>query len=149
MIRSPRTVMAVPSELDKLIAEYHEEHPCLLEGTLLRYAAIKPFFAPLASLVIWLMELFNPPPLRSMTLFQKTGRILLFTAALVIACILFAMAGALGLYLMERGRELRDTPQFYHGLLIVLVGLGVNVGCVFVLMQIKKADTKLVPPDSK
>ena len=141
--------MAAPSELDRLITEYHEEHPCLLVETLLRYAAIKPFFAPLTSLAVWLIELFNPPPLRTMTLFQKAGRILLFTAALVIASILFAMAGAVGLYIMERGRELRDTPQFYHGLLIVLIGLAVNVGCVFVLMQIKKADTKLVPPDSK
>ena len=141
--------MAAQSELDKLIAEYHEEHPCLLVESLLRYAAIKPFFAPLTSLVAWLMELFNPPPLNSMTMVQKTGRILFFTAVLVIASILFAMAGAVGLYIMERGRELGDSPQFYHGLLIVLAGVAVNVGCVFVLMQIKKADTKLVPPETK
>ena len=141
--------MAAQSELDRLIAEYHEEHPCLVGESLLRYAAIKPFFAPLISLVRWLIELFNPPPLRSMTLFQKTGRILLFTAALLIASILFAMAGAVGLFIMERGRELGDSPQFYHGLLILLVGFAVNVGCVFVLMQIKKADTKLVPPETK
>ncbi len=68
------------------------------------------------------MELFNPPPLKSMSLFQKAGRILLFTASLVVGSILFAMVGALGLYIMERGRELRNTPQFYHGLLIVAVG---------------------------
>ncbi|HEX4139765.1 MAG TPA: hypothetical protein VHY09_05415 [Candidatus Methylacidiphilales bacterium] len=141
--------MAAPSELDKLIAEYHEQHPCSIEKTLLRYAAIKPFLDPLISLAGWLVELFNPPPLKSMTLFQKTGRILLFTASLVIGSILFAMAGALGLYLMERGRELRDTPQFYHGLLIVMVGVGVNIGCVFVLLQIKKADHKLLPPEKK
>ena len=141
--------MAAPSELDKLIAEYHEHAPCLLEETLLRYPGIKPFFSPLISLVGWLMELFNPPPLKSMSLTQKTGRILLFTAALVIGSILFAMVGALGLYLMERGRELRDVPQFYHGLVIVMVGVAVNVGCVFVLLQIKKADTKLLPPEEK
>jgi hypothetical protein len=141
--------MAAPSELDKLIADYHEQHPCLLEGTLLRYPAIKPFFDPLISLASWLMELFNPPPLKSMTLFQKTGRILLFTFALVIGSILFAMMGALGLYVMERGRELHDTPGFYHGLLIVTVGIAVNVGCVFVLLQIKKADHKLLPPAKK
>jgi hypothetical protein len=141
--------MAAPSELDKLIADYHEQHPCLLEGTLLRYPAIKPFLDPLISLAGWLMELFNPPPLKSMTLFQKTGRILLFTLSLVIGSILFAMVGALGLYLMERGRELRDVPQFYHGLMIVMVGVAVNVGCVFVLLQIKKADTKLLPPEEK
>jgi hypothetical protein len=84
-----------------------------------------------------------------MSLAQKTGRILLFTASLVVGSILFAMVGALGLYIMERGRELRDVPQFYHGLLIVMVGVGVNVGCVFVLLQIKKADTKLLPPEKK
>jgi len=141
--------MATPSELDKLIADYHEQHPCLLDETLLRFPAIKPFLDPLISLAGWLMELFNPPPLSSMNLAQKTGRILLFTAALVIASILFAMVGALGLYIMERGRELRDVPQFYHGLLIVTVGVAVNVGCVFVLLQIKKADTKLLPPEKK
>jgi hypothetical protein len=141
--------MAAPSELDKLIAEYHEQHPCLLDETLLRFPAIKPFFDPLISLAGWLMELFNPPPLKSMTLFQKTGRIMLFVASLVVASILFAMVGTLGLYIMERGRELRDVPQFYHGLLIVMVGVGVNVGCVFVLLQIKKADTKLLPPEKK
>ena len=95
------------------------------------------------------MELFNPPPLSSMNLAQKTGRILLFTAALVIASILFAMVGAVGLYIMECGRELRDVPEFYHGLMIVTVGVGVNIGCVFVLLQIKKADTKLLPPEKK
>ena len=141
--------MAAPSELDKLIADYHEQHPCLLDETLLKFPAIKPFLEPLISLAGWLMELFNPPPLNSMTLYQKTGRILLFVASLVVGSVLFAMVGALGLYIMERGRELRDTPQFYHGLLIVMVGIAVNVGCVFVLLQIKKADTKLLPPEKK
>jgi hypothetical protein len=59
------------------------------------------------------------------------------------------MVGALGLYITERGRELRDIPQFYHGLLIVAVAVAVNIGCVFVLLQIKKADTKLLPPEKK
>lgn len=84
-----------------------------------------------------------------MTAVQKTGRVLLFSGTLVVASILFAMAGAVGLYIMERSRELRDVPQFYHGLVIVLVGIAVNLGCVFVLLQIKKADTKLVPPPEK
>jgi hypothetical protein len=137
------------SELEKLIADYHAHGPCLLERTLLSSPAIKQFFSPLTSLVCWVIELFNPPPLKSMSLPQKAGRVLLFTAALVIGSILFAMVGSVGLYIMERGRELRDTPQFYHGLFIVLVGVGVNVGCVFVLLQIKKADTKLVPPPEK
>jgi hypothetical protein len=93
-----------------------------------------------------LINLFNPPPLASMNLAQKAGRVLLLTASLVVGSILFAMIGAVGLFLMERGRELRDSPQFYNGAFIVLTGIAVNVSCVFVLLQIKKADTKLVPP---
>jgi predicted Co/Zn/Cd cation transporter (cation efflux family) len=81
-----------------------------------------------------------------MTTVQKTGRVLLFSGTLVIASIVFAMVGAVGLYLVERGRELGDVPEFYHGLVIVLVGIAVNISCVFVLLQIKKADTHLVPP---
>jgi len=97
----------------------------------------------------WLIHLFNPPPLNSMTTVQKTGRVLLFSGTLVIASIVFAMVGAVGLYLVERGRELGDVPEFYHGLVIVLVGIAVNISCVFVLLQIKKADTQLVPPPRK
>jgi hypothetical protein len=141
--------MVPKTHLDEIEGHVPHGGPCLLEQLQLRYPGIKQFLSPLISLAGWLVELFNPPPLNSMTLTQKAGRVLLFTAALVIGSVLFAMVGALGLYLMERGRELGNVPQFYHGLLIVLVGIGVNVGCVFVLLQIKKADTKLVPPDKK
>jgi hypothetical protein len=139
--------MVSKSHLDEML----EQHslPCALEETLLRYPAIKAFFSPLISLVVWIMELFNPPPLESMNLVQRAGRVVILTISLVIGSILFAMAGAVGLYIMERGRELRDTPQFYHGLIIVLVGVAVNICCVFVLLQVKKADTKLLPPDRK
>jgi uncharacterized membrane protein YidH (DUF202 family) len=138
--------MVPKTHLDELQGNDSHSLPCLLEETLLRYPAIKAFFAPLISLVVWIMELFNPPPLESMNLAQRAGRVVFLTLALVIASILFAMAGAVGLYLMERGRELRDTPQFYHGLLIVLIGIAVNIACVFVLFQVKRADTKLLPP---
>jgi ABC-type Fe3+-siderophore transport system permease subunit len=84
-----------------------------------------------------------------MTFSQKTGRVVFFSAMLVIASVLFAMAAAVGLYLLERARELHDTPGFYHGVVIILFGVAVNTGCVFVLLQIKKADTKLLPPDKK
>jgi hypothetical protein len=141
--------MVPTSQLDKLLGHAHEGDPCLLEQFLLRYPIIKHFVTPLVSLASWVIDLFNPPPLKSMNLAQKAGRVLLFTAALVIASIVFAMVGAVGLYIAERGRELRDVPEFYHGLLIVLVGIGVNVGCVFVLLQIKKADTKLMPPSEQ
>ena len=141
--------MPQPSYLDDLIAAYRHGEPCLPERTLLEYPVIKRFFYPLTSLIGWIVEMFNPPPLESLTFTQRAGRVFLFTLTMVVGSILFAMAGAVGLYIMERGRELRDTPQFYHGLLIMLVGAAVNVGCVFVLLQIKKADTKLVPPDKK
>jgi hypothetical protein len=141
--------MLPTSQLDKLLGHSHEGDPCELQPILLRYPVIKHFLSPLTSLASWVIELFNPPPLKSLNAAQKTGRVLLFSAVLVIASIVFAMVGAVGLYLLERGRELGDTPQFYHGLMIVLVGIAVNLGCVFVLLQIKKADTKLVPPQDK
>ena len=84
-----------------------------------------------------------------MNVVQKTGRVFFLTFALVVASVIFAMAGAVGLYIMERGRELRDTPEFYHGVIIILAGIAVNSACVFVLLQVKKADTKLVPPENK
>jgi hypothetical protein len=93
-----------------------------------------------------LINLFDPPPLASMNLAQKTGRVFLLSFTLIIASVLFAMFGAVGLYIMEKGRELGDAPEFYNGMLIVLTGVAVNTGCVFVLLQLKKADTKLVPP---
>ncbi len=95
------------------------------------------------------MHLFNPPPLASMSVMQKTGRVLVLSGTLVVASILAAMLGALTLFLVERGRELGERPNFYSGLGILLAGLAVNFGCVFVLLQIKKADTHLVPPPKK
>ena len=92
------------------------------------------------------MHLFNPPPLASLSAMQKTGRVLILSGTLVVASILAAMLGALTLFLIERGRELGERPNFYSGLGILLVGLAVNFGCVFVLLQIKKADNRLVPP---
>ena len=77
---------------------------------------------------------------------QKTGRVFLLSITLVVASILSAMVGALALFIVEQGRELGNMPEFYSGLFIVLTGLAVNFGCVFILLQIKKADTKLVPP---
>jgi hypothetical protein len=139
--------MVPKSHLDDLLE--HHSLPCALEETLLKYPAIKRFLSPIFSLLPWLMEMFNPPPLESMTFSQKTGRVVFFSAMLVIASVLFAMAAAVGLYLLERARELHDTPGFYHGVVIVMFGVAVNAFCVFVLLQIKKADTKLLPPDKK
>ena len=141
--------MVPTSHLDRLLAHDRAGIACTLSDYLVKHPGIKRFFAPLISLAAWLLNLFNPPPLESMNVAQRTGRVFVLALTVVIGSILFAMVGTLGLYVMERGRELRDTPQFYHGLVIVLVGIAVNVGCVFVLLQIKKADTKLMPPEEK
>jgi len=81
-----------------------------------------------------------------MTLAQKTGRVILLSATLVVGSVLVAMFGALGLFVMERGRELGSTPELLQGVGILLVGIVVNAACVIILVYLKKADTKLVPP---
>jgi len=101
------------------------------------------------AVLTWLLNLFDPPPLSSMTLAQKAGRIFLFCATLVVGSILVAMLGAVGLFVMEKGREMDSMPEFLNGLGIIVVGIVVNAICVFVLLHFKKADTKLVPPRDK
>jgi hypothetical protein len=102
-----------------------------------------------ADLLTWIVNLFNPPPLDSIKLPQKAARVLLLTATLVVGSILVAMLGALGLYLMERGRELGSAPEFMNGVVILLVGILVNGSCVVVLVQMKRIDNHLIPPPSK
>ncbi len=102
---------------------------------------------PVASIIHWLLNLFDPPPLKSMTLVQKAGRALLLSGTLVVGSVLVAMLGALGLYLVERGRELGDTPEFYKGIVIILTGIVVNTFCVLILVQLKRVDHKLIPPN--
>ena len=81
-----------------------------------------------------------------MTVVQKTGRVLILTATLVIGSVVFAMLAAVGLFLIEKGRELRDVPKIFNGLAIIAVGILVNATCVFILVQMKRADGKLIPP---
>jgi uncharacterized membrane protein YidH (DUF202 family) len=98
------------------------------------------------AMLAWLIHLFNPPPLNSMTFGQKAGRVVLFTATLIVGSVLVAMLGALGLFVMERSREMGRKPEFFNGACIILAGIVVNVTCLTVLLHIKKADNKLVPP---
>ena len=98
------------------------------------------------AVLTWLLNLFDPPPLNSMTLAQKVGRVALLSGTLVVGSVLVAMLGALGLYLMERGRELQDTPEFYKGIVIILTGIVVNTFCVLIIVQLKRVDHKLIPP---
>ena len=99
-----------------------------------------------SSILTWVINLFNPPPLTSMTFAQKVGRVFLLTSTLVIGSILVAMLGAVGLYLMERGREMGSAPEFLNGLCIIAIGVAVNAACVLILVHLKKADHHLVPP---
>jgi hypothetical protein len=101
------------------------------------------------AILTWLVNLFDPPPLSSMTLAQKTGRVLLIAATLVIGSVLVAMFGALGLFVMEKGREMGSTPEFLNGVCIIAIGISVNAACVLILVQLKKADNKLVPPPKR
>jgi hypothetical protein len=101
---------------------------------------------PAASILSWILNLFDPPPLVSMTVAQKVGRIIFLSGTLVIGSILVAMIGAVGLYLMEKGREFGDRPEIYKGLIIILTGIVVNTFCVLILVQLKRADHKLIPP---
>ncbi len=93
-----------------------------------------------------MLELFDPPPLESLTFAQKVGRVILLSSTLVVGSILAAMLGALGLFLLEKGRRLGHTPEFLQGMAIIAAGIGVNALCVIALFLIKKADTKLLPP---
>jgi threonine/homoserine/homoserine lactone efflux protein len=93
-----------------------------------------------------LITLVNPPPLSTLNFLQKVGRVLLFTSTLVVGSILAAMIGALVLYLVERGAEMGRAPEFWNGIGIILAGIGVNAVCLFALIQIKRADTKLMRP---
>ena len=71
---------------------------------------------------------------------------IVLTVTLVVGSILVAMLGALGLYLVERGRELRNAPEIYNGAFILLIGMAVNATCIFALLQIKRADARLMRP---
>ena len=84
--------------------------------------------------------------MKNLNFTQKVGRVILLTATLVVGSVLVAMLGALGLFLVEQGRQMGNVPEFYNGVAIILAGVAVNIGCVFILVQIKRADNRLVPP---
>jgi hypothetical protein len=95
----------------------------------------------------WLAHLFNPPPLESMTLTQKVGRVFLVALTLVVICILSAMLGALGIFLAQKAHGmLASTPELLDDLAIIFASMIVNTICVIVLLEIRKADRKLIPP---
>jgi len=105
---------------------------------------------PLLHFSRWFVYLFDPPPRNSMTFPEKVWRIVLVSVTLVVTSILAAMLAALGLYLVEQGRQIvASIPRFKSGLAIVAVGLVVNSLCVWVLFVIIKADHKLMASTTK
>jgi len=97
------------------------------------------------SILAWLLDLFNAPPRSAMTCRQKIGRILLVTGTLVVLCILTAMAGAVGLFVVEKiSHAVNNIPDLWTTATILLVGIAVNALCVFLLFQVKKLDRKLM-----
>lgn len=76
---------------------------------------------------------------------QKIGRIFLVGLTLVVGSILAAMLVALGIFVIQRGYAvLGSVPELWNGLEIILVGICVNAVCVAMLLQIKRADRKLM-----
>jgi hypothetical protein len=55
-------------------------------------------------LVFWLIHLFDPPPLASMTLGQKIARILGVSLTLLVICILSTILFATGILMIEQTR---------------------------------------------
>jgi hypothetical protein len=104
----------------------------------------------ISSLPAWLVHLFNPPPLASMSVGQKIGRVLLFTAALTTLCLISAMVLAAGIFLVERSPRLvaaiftNDLSQVDKMAGIMLLSIGVNSICVCVLLQIRRLDRGLM-----
>jgi hypothetical protein len=99
------------------------------------------------ALLAWLLSLFNPPPLASMSGKQKIGRAFLVTLTLLVACILTAMLGAVGIFVIQRTRDmLTSIPKLMGGLEIIFASVLVNAICVVVLLHIRKAERKLIPP---
>jgi uncharacterized membrane protein YidH (DUF202 family) len=97
----------------------------------------------LFTLVVWLVHLFDPPPLASLSVTQKIGRALFVSLSLMTICISTALVGAAGLYGFQRGDEIVSTfPNLLNGLAIVSTGIVVNVLCVMVLLEIRKLDLK-------
>ena len=101
----------------------------------------------LSALVSWSITLIDAPPLATMTGWQKVGRVFLVTITLVISSLLMAMLAAIVIFVVQGGRAmLTSMPELLSGLEIIVVSACVNTICVMVLLEIKKADHKLIPP---
>lgn len=94
----------------------------------------------------WLMELINPPPRDSLSLWQKGFRAILVTVTIVTLCVILALVVSLGFFAWQRSSEfLEGAPQVRNCLLILVASALVNAACIYTLLQIKRLDEKLVP----
>jgi hypothetical protein len=99
------------------------------------------------SILAWLLNLFDPPPLAKMSRRQKIGRVFLLTGTLVVVCLITAMLGAVGIFIMQQGRDMASSMRdLLHDVGIIFVCMIINAFCVIVLLEIKKADHKLIQP---
>jgi hypothetical protein len=99
------------------------------------------------TVLAWLVSLINPPPLQAMTQMQKVFRVFVFTMATVTICVLSSMFAAAGIFLFQHAtRMFSDFPELIGDLGIIFVSMLVNALCVMVLLKIKNADQKLIPP---
>jgi hypothetical protein len=97
----------------------------------------------LRSISVWLMELFNPPRRSEMTLRQKIGRIALITTTLITLSILVALELDLVLYTVH---AIANIPYLANALEILGASIVVNIGCVMVLLKIRRLDQQLMQP---
>jgi len=96
----------------------------------------------------WLISLINPPPLHAMSRLQKVARVFVFTLALLMICILSSMLAALGIFLFQHLRHMFSGISVLAGDIgIIFVSMLINAICVMVLLKIKNADQKLIPPE--
>jgi hypothetical protein len=108
----------------------------------------------LISILGWLQDLFNAPPLASMTHRQKLGRVCLITCSLVLLCILSAMILAVIIFLAQRTHQAVSSLlalDFRQALVIggiLILSACVNALCLLVLLYVRRLDRRLMssPP---
>jgi hypothetical protein len=98
-----------------------------------------------SSLLAWLLSLFDPPPLETMNWAQKVARVFVVTVTLLLSCVLLSMLSSLIIFIVQRGWQmLHGGSHLLAGLVIILAGISVNVVCVMILVEISRADAKLI-----
>ena len=82
-----------------------------------------------------------------MTLAQKLGRIFLFTTTLVIISVLSSTLAAAAIFAFQHSLKTSGGYAELAGDVgIIYFSMMVNAVCVIVLLGIRKADHKLIPP---